>query len=562
MKRFIYGTRLMVAFCAFAFAAAAEAPTQAILFPELGRLHRAVTTNSVEAQEFFDQGLTFSYGFNHAEAIRSYRRAAELDPNCAMAWWGIALASGPNYNYPFVDEKVNQQAYEAIQKAASLTGSVTPVERDLIQAQSKRFAMPAPADRLPLDQAYAAAMREVYHTYPEDVDVGTLYIESMMNLRPWGLWTPSGQPQPGTLEIVSTLEKLMAIRPDHAGALHLYIHAMEASATPEKALEEANRLRFLVPGAGHLVHMPSHIYIRLGLYDEAIQANQRAIEADLRYVNQAGRQGFYDLYRAHNYHFVAYAAMFEGRQALALKAARDMAAELPLETIRQQPDFLESFLGILTHVRVRFGLWEELLAEPKPPADLPLLTAYWRYGRTVALSSLKRPDEAAREYDEFERAIAAVPDSRLVHINKARTVLEIGRNMARGEMEYRRGNVDQAFALLREAVRQDDALRYDEPWGWMQPVRHALGALLLEQGRVAEAEAVYRQDLRLHPNNGWALHGLAECLQKEGRTTELADVSARLEKAWALADITLRASCFCRQGSRGEDEAKPSSSAY
>jgi tetratricopeptide (TPR) repeat protein len=330
------------------------------------------------------------------------------------------------------------------------------------------------------------------------------------------------------------------------GANHYYVHTMEASPHPERALAVADRLGGLVPGAGHLVHMPAHIYIRTGRYDQAIQANQRAIQVDLKYVQRAGRGGFYTIYRAHNYHFLAYAAMFDGQRRVALQAARDMISEVPLEVVRQMPDFADAFLALPVHVMVRFGLWDDILKEPEPPHDLFVTTALWHYGRTVALSVLGRVEEAGKELDAFKAAEKAVPESRLNGNNPASVVLEIARYMAEGELEYRRGHVDRAFELLREAVRRDDALRYDEPWGWLQPVRHSLGALLLEQGRVAEAEAVYREDLRIRPGNGWSLRGLAECLHRADKHQEAAATDVLFRKAWARSDIPLRVSCFCR----------------
>jgi tetratricopeptide (TPR) repeat protein len=346
--------------------------------------------------------------------------------------------------------------------------------------------------------------------------------------------------------VLATLEAVLEREPNHPGANHFYVHAVEASPDPGRAIGAADRLRYLVPAAGHLVHMPSHIYIRVGRYADASEANRRAITADLRYVAGAGRRGFYNVYRAHNYHFLAYSAMFEGRRSEAMQAARDMAREIPLEAVREMPDLLDGFLAVPVHVMVRFGLWEELLAEPRPPEDLKVTTAFWHYGRTVALSAVGRVDEAARSLAELEVAYAAVPESAYIGNNTARVVLELALPMAEGELEYRRGNVDRAFELLREAVRRDDALKYDEPWGWMQPVRHALGALLLEQGRVTEAEAVYREDLRVHPDNGWALLGLAECLRKRSAAAEATAVEARLATAWSRADVQPKVSCYCR----------------
>jgi tetratricopeptide (TPR) repeat protein len=343
--------------------------------------------------------------------------------------------------------------------------------------------------------------------------------------------------------VIETLETVLARQPDHPFACHLYIHTMEASPTPEKALRAANLLRNRVPGAGHLVHMPGHIDIRLGHYKDAVLANQRAIEVDRQWAWQGG---FYTMYRAHNYHFLAYAAMFDGQKEAAMSAAREMVEQIPLEIVRAYPDVLDGFIAVPTHVMVRFGMWNELLSEPAPPEDLVVTKAFWHYGRTVALSALGRVDEAAVEFEALGKAYEAVPESRLIGNNTARTVLQVGLPVAEGELEYRRGNHDRAFDLLREAVRRDVSLHYDEPWGWMMPVSHALGALLVEQSRFEEAEAVYRADLVLHPGNGWALHGLAECLRSTGRGDEAADVDKRFESAWARADIRIKGSCYCR----------------
>lgn len=366
-----------------------------------------------------------------------------------------------------------------------------------------------------------------------------------MDLRPWDLWTLSGAAQPGTEEIVATLEKAISLVPDHPGACHFFVHTMEASSDPARALSAANRLRNRIPGAGHLVHMPSHIDIRVGRYADAILANQKAITADSAWISKGG---FYTLYRAHNFHFLAYAAMFDGQQALALNAARDLTRLIPLTTVRQFPDFLESFFAVPLHVMVRFGMWKEILAEPKPPEDLFVTTAFWHYARTVAFASLKRVKDATAELRALKTSFDAVPKSRNVGKNLARTVLEIGMSIAEGELEYRRGNHARAFELLREAVKRDDALRYSEPWSWMMPVRHSLGALLLEQGHLKEAEAVYREDLRLHPGNGWALNGLAECLHRSGHHAEASHVDSLFAVAWARSDVKIVASCFCRIG--------------
>ena len=527
---------------------AAPAPPAAKLFADLGRFHRPVTTSNAQAQQFFDQGLLFCFAFNHEEAIRSFRKAAELDPKCAMAWWGAALAAGPHINNPTMDEAATKAAAEAVAKARMLEAGASAVESDLIEALSKRYVLPPPADRAALDRAYADAMREVWRKHGSDADVGALFAESLLDVRPWDQWTKDGQPQPGTEEITATLAKVLELVPDHVGGLHYSIHAWEASKTPERALPAADKLRNRVPGAGHVVHMPAHIDMRVGHYAEAISANERAIAADLKYVEYAGRMNFYSIYRAHNYHFLAWAATFDGQSEKALAAARALVREMPAEFVAQMPDFIEAFLATPYHVLVRFGRWKEILAEPEPPAGQPSTAAFRHYARAMAFSSLRQVDDAGKELEAFRAAAAKVPPTATLANNPVSTLVAIALPLAEGEIEYRRGHRDMAFDLLREAVKRDDALKYDEPWGWMQPARHALGALLLEQGQVEEAEAVYREDLKRHPANGWSLHGLAECLERRGKTAEAQTARAEFAKAWQRADVKLTGSCFCRVG--------------
>ena len=516
------------------------------LVPGLATYQRAVTTRSEFAQRWFDQGMTLYWGFDHDEAEHSFARAAEIDPGCAMAYWGEALSAGPNYNNASMDEARSRRAHEALEKARANVDDESPAEQALVTALEKRYAWPPPEDRRALDEAWAAAMKAVSERYPADQDARALYAEALMDLRPWDLWTADGKPQPGTPEIVAAIDAALADQPLHPGANHLEIHAHEASPTPEMALRAADRLRGLVPGAGHLVHMPSHIDIRLGHYQDAILANQRGIEADRERVARWGAGGFYAMYRAHNYHFLVYAAQFAGQSELALATAREMIEMLPPDVVAEMPGVLDAFLATPLHVLERFGRWEELLREPQPEERFPVTTAFWHYSRGLALSALGRVEEAAAEQAEFERALERVPADASAGVNSARVVLDIGRSILAGELEYRRGNFEAAFTHLREAVAKDEALRYDEPWGWFQPAAHALGALLLERGKVEEAEQVYRHDLERHPENGWALVGLEECLRRAGRLDEADAVLARFQKSWARADVEIRSSCFCR----------------
>ena len=514
-----------------------------------GGYNRAVTTTSPEAQEWFSRGLFFCFAFDHEQADVAFRRALEHDPNMAMAYWGIAYAAGPNINNIMMDEARNKAASEAIVKAKALQESCSPVERDLIAALDKRYAEPPPEDRRALDEAYADAMRGVHARHSSDPDVAAIFAESLMALYPWDIWSPQGEPRPITLELVGVIEGGLARTPDHIGLNHCYIHTMEASPTPGKADAAADRLRDRAPGAPHLVHMPAHIDIRRGRYNAAVIANQRANRADAQRTDRVGPGGFYALYRAHNYHFLQYAAMFEGRKQIAIKASRDVVKQIPAEAIDAYPLMLEGFLAAPYHAMVRFGMWDEILAEPQPDPKRWVTTATHHYARGIALASLGRVDEARSESAFFEAAFERVPQDSFVGNNPSRVVLEIGRAMLAGEVEYRAKNYDRAFEHLRDAVRRDEELKYDEPWGWMQPPAHALGALLLEQGRLADAEMVYRADLVRHPKNGWALGGLAECLERSGRRDEAIATRAEAKKAWERADVDMTVSCYCRRGS-------------
>ena len=519
-----------------------------LLFDGLEGPHRAVLTHSSEAQRLYDQGWTLYCGFNHEEAIRSFQSALRYDPSCAMAWFGIGLSYGPNINNPTMDENGSRLAFDATQNALLYSQGESGVERELIEALAQRYAFPPPADRSALDRAWSDALRLVFAHYPEDPDVGALFAESLLDLSPWDQWTPDGHEKPRTREIVETLEAVLDYAPKHVLANHAYIHALEASKHPERALRSADLLRTLVPGAGHLVHMPAHIDMRLGHYEQAARANERGIEADRAYVKRVGPGGFYTIYRAHNFQFLAWAEMFEGRSAKALSAAREMVREIPIELVHAVPQFAESFLGTPFHVLVRFGRWDAILREPEPAPELFATRADWHYARGIALAATGRVEEALFEQVAFEGAAAKVPADYLHGNNSVAAVLAVAREMLAGEIDYRRGMPESAFTHLRRAVELDDGLKYDEPWGWLMPARHPLGALLTEQGRFAEAEEVYRADLEKHPENGWALFGLEECLRKQGETKEAGVVRRRFERAWARADITLRASCFCRTG--------------
>jgi tetratricopeptide (TPR) repeat protein len=514
---------------------------------DVGSISREITTSSPEAQLWFDRGLGMAYGFNHEEAAACFERAAELEPDCARCYWGKAYVLGPNYNDMEMTPEKSDAAYEAVRQALARMDQGTPSEQALIEALATRYAETLPEDYAPLNAAYADAMRAVYARYPEDGDVGALAAEAVMLLRPWKLWTPEGEPAPETPEIRAILEASLEHSPDHPALGHLYIHTMEAGPEVTRAVPVAENLENLAPGLGHLIHMASHIYTWTGRYDDVIRVNRRAVEVDKAFVEHAGRENFYTLYRLHNLHFVAYGAMFAGRRELALDHARRVVTEIPPSMLAAYPDFLDIFVGTPYHVMVRFGMWEEILEEPEP-ADENLIAAraVWRYARGVALAVLGRVDEALAEQERFLAAKEVVPESRLLFNNPVKEILEVASNVLSGEIEYRRENYDVAFEHLRRAVELDERLNYDEPWGWMEPARHALGALLTEQGRCAEAIEVYEANLARYPENGWALHGLSECLAKLGRAEEAADTMARFRKAFAQSDVKIPGSCYCK----------------
>lgn len=540
---------------------------------DLGSYSRPVTTNSPEAQRWFDRGLVWTYGFNHEEGAHCFEKAAEADPACAMAHWGIAYALGPNYNKPweFFDEQdlrtTVQRTHDAITRAEELAAHASPVEQSLIAALKHRYATDSSPDDLTIwNDDYAAAMGRTYAAFPDDHDVAALYADALMMLTPWELWDlRTGEPRPGSRapEAADVLDRVLSTPDgrDHPGALHFYIHLWEMSPTPERALTVADQLRDLVPDAGHLQHMPTHLDVLCGDYRRVIASNAAAVRGDERFLARRGPLNFYTLYRAHNLHFIVYGAMFSGQSQVAMGAVKDLEQTIPEELLRVESppmaDWLEGFLSVRVHALIRFGRWEEILQIPAPsdPELYATTTAMRHYGRGVALSALERVEEADAERGLFRAAYAAVPESRTIFNNTCRDILAVASAMLDGELEYRRGDYDTAYASLRRAIELDDTLPYDEPWGWMQPTRHAYGALLLEQGHVAEALAVYRADLGFddtlpralqHPGNVWALHGLHECLTTLGRHDEAQLVQGQLRLARAVADVPVVASCLCR----------------
>jgi tetratricopeptide (TPR) repeat protein len=515
-------------------------------FDGLGNFGRKVTTKSAEAQHYFDQGLCFLFAFNHDEAIRAFEEAAKLDPDCAMAWWGTALANGPHINNPIVTPERAKAAWRALGKAGELAAKASAVEQELIAALAKRYADPQPEDRKLLDEAYADAMRQVYRGHSDDSDIGALFAESMMDLRPWDLWTQDGQPQPGTGEIVDTLEAVLAKTPNHPLALHLYIHAVEASPNPERADAPADRLRNLQPGLGHLVHMPSHIDVRRGRWKQSIEANGRAIEADRRYRALSPEQGFYNIYMAHNHHMLAYSAMMCGQSQLAITAINDMAKGIPLEWVKENAALADGFTAMPLEVLVRFGRWDEALAAPEPPDFLPIARALRHAARGIAYAAKGDVANAKEEQSAFLTATKAVAQDAAVGNNTAENLLAIARHLLAGEILYREGKIEEGISELREASQVEDTLRYSEPPDWIHPIRHALGATLLKEGRATEAEKVYREDLAKQPNNGWSLYGLARSLRLQGKDAEAQQIDTQFEAVWRDADIKISSSCFCQ----------------
>ncbi len=541
---------------------------------DLGSYSRPITTASSEAQTWFDRGLMWTYGYNHEEALRCFGKAAEADPACAMAQWGIAYAAGPNYNkqwaaFDTLDLRNSLElARKATERALGLLRTASPVEQALIRPLATRYPSDDPSEVTPAwNDDYAAAMRQAYRSFPADHDVAALFAEAIMNRTPWLLWDiKKGAAAEGadTEEAIAVLEKAMA-EPggmEHAGLLHMYIHLMGMSPHPERALKAGDALRTLVPDAGHLVHMPTHIDVLCGNYRDVIAWNTRACDADGKFLAEEGPLNFYTLYRCHNYHFRIYGAMFSGQYGEALKAAQQLEETISERLLRVESpamaDFLEAFVPMRMHVYVRFGKWQEIADEPLPKdqALYCVSAAVIHYAKAIAFANLHDGAAAENQVKLFDAALARVPASRTLFNNVAHDILAVAAETMRGEVEYYRFNYEKAFDHLRNAVKLYDDMPYDEPWGFMQPIRHALGALLLEQGHVAEAEAVYRADLGYdgslsracqHPDNVWSLHGLHECLVKLARPLEAAMVKQRLDLAVARSDVPIKASCFCRQ---------------
>jgi tetratricopeptide (TPR) repeat protein len=507
------------------------------LYKDLGTHHKAIGTTVPLAQQYFDQGLRLVYGFNHAEAIRSFTRAAELDPSCAMCYWGIAYAYGPHVNAG-MDSASGVAAYQAAQKALSLSRDATTWKRAYVRAVAARYVAVPPANRAKLDTAYANAMRDVARTYPNDLDAASLYAESLMDLRPWNYWTPAGKPYPGTQEIVRQLERVIARNPNHPAACHFYIHAVEA-VNPQLAVPCAERLARLMPGEGHMVHMPAHIYVRVGRYNDAAQANVHAIHTDEVFIEGQKPTTVYSLaYYPHNIHFLAFVSTLAGRSAQAIENARLLKSKVNLDVARGV-GMLQEMVPYYALTLTTFGRWDDVLAEPLPPSDLrfPLAMAY--YARGVAHAAKGQFAEAGTDLDTVKTINAATPADA-----ESKTAVSIAMHALMAEIAARSGKVDEGIAHFREALKIEDAGLYFEPPKWYYPIRQSLGAALLKAGRNAEAEAVYRDDLKRFPENGWSLYGLAAALRAQGKSAEAAAVEKRFAKAWANADVKLTASRF------------------
>jgi tetratricopeptide (TPR) repeat protein len=522
---------------------------QAPLFENLGGYHHAISTKVPMAQRYFDQGMVLSFAFNHAEAIRSFREAARLDPACAICYWGVALALGPNINAP-MSQKAEEEAYRAIQQALRLAGQASEAEQAYIKALAIRYAAKSPADRKALDHAYANAMRDLSWQYPDDVDAATLFAEALMDTTPWRYWTADGKPGPLTPEILSTLEAALARAPNHPLAIHLYIHAVEASPDPGRAEAAADRLVGLVPWAGHLVHMPAHIYLRVGRYHDASAVNEKAAAADEAYLAQTHAQGLYPTaYYPHNIHFLWYASTMEGRSTVALRAARKLVAVVPQEQVRAFRG-MEQALPVPIFTLAQFRRWDEVLAEPEPPADFVYSRAMWHYARGLTFAAKGALADAAQEKLRLE-ALAKDPAVQSLETASpplpGRSLVGIARHVLAAEIAGRQGRMEDMIRELEVAVQAQDRLPYMEPPYWYYSVRQSLGAAFLRTGRAKDAEMVYREDLRRHAHSGWSLFGLAESLRAQGATEAAAKAQREFEAMWAHADIKLGG------GQRGED---------
>ena len=527
---------LVLFWCAFGLARQHEhsgAPKPATLMTGIGTLHHPVSTKNAQAQQFFDQGLRLIYAFNHDEAARSFRRAADLDPKLAMAYWGIAEAVGPNYNDPASDDRF-KAAHEAIQKAMDLSAGAAPNEEAYIAAMARRFPEDPKADRRKAAEDYRDAMREVVKHFPDDLDAATLFAEAGMNLHPWGLWHVDGTPEEGTEEIVATLESVLKRDPDHMGAVHYYIHAVEASRNPERALAGANKLAAMAPAAGHLVHMPAHVYIRTGDFEAAVKTNELAAAADRTYIKASGVQGIYPMmYYSHNLHFIAMCAAMNGNYAEAKKNGDMLAAHVG-PAVKDMPP-LEGFMTIPMAVDLRFHKWDSILAMKQPAPEMKITTVFWHFARGMALAGKGKTSEAEAEYKIVADAEQATPEDVVFAMpvnNKAKDIMKIAEKVLGAKIATAKKDPDAAIAMLKDAVAIQDTLKYGEPPDWFFPVRESLGAALLMKGDAPEAEKVFREDLDRNPRNPRSLYGLQQTLKKQGRDYDAGFVEKQFNASW------------------------------
>ncbi|HJS46668.1 MAG TPA: hypothetical protein VJ773_01640 [Gemmatimonadales bacterium] len=520
-------------------AAIPPAPSDTVpLYDNLGNHAVPISSRVALAQRYFDQGMRLTYGFNHAEAIRSFRAAIAADPACAICWWGVAFALGPNINAP-MDPASGAEAWKAAQEARRLAGRASPKERALIDAIVARYGKDPAADRARRDSAFAQAMRGVAERYPEDQDVQALAAEAMMDLSPWNYWEKDGRPRPMTAEIVRRIEAVLAVNPNHPGACHYYIHAVEAVA-PEKAVPCAERLAGLMPGAGHLVHMPAHIYIRTGRFGDAVTANQHAVHTDEAYIADQRPSGIYPAgYYPHNYHFLAFAGTMSGQSGVALHASQELASKVSPE-IAKVALFLQGMIPHHELTLVTFGRWEEVLRAPAPPADLPVATGLHHYARGVAFAATGRAEDAAAELAAVRAGLAGIPETDV----DARRILDIGQHSLQGEIALRGGKPADAVAHFEAAAAIEDGILYNEPPLWYYPVRESLGQAYLAAGRPADAERAYQRDLALFPGNVWSVYGLLQSQRAQGKWADAASTDALYRKVAARADVTLTGSRF------------------
>jgi tetratricopeptide (TPR) repeat protein len=514
-------------------------------FAGLGPYSRKVTTHSEAAQKYFDQGLAFLYGFNYDAAGASFQAAAASDPNCAMAYWGIAMANGGGVDDSEAIIRRAVESWKASRNALEHAQNASPVEQALIKAVSKRFDMPPPLDRKPLDESYASYMRRAWQAFPDDPDIGALTAKAISRARTLDVCVAPGQPLPPSEEVVHALEKVLAQHPNHPYALHLFVHALEGSDQFERAKGAADRLRDMAPGLSHITHMPTHIDIRRGDWHAALVASEKAVAADKAYQKIVADPGFYRGLILHNNHMLAYVAAMQGQSRKATQTVQELLTNIPHDYLERDVERVDFYYALPYQLHIRFGRWKAMLAEPAPQPDLPIATAMWHLARSTAYAANHELGEAKFEQTAFISIVQSfLPDARF-RKNNGQFMFRIAAAALAGEILYREGKVDEALGQLREAVRGEDSLLYMEPPDWVQPMRHILGATLMDAGRYAEAEAVYREDLVRHPENGWSLFGLSQSLRKQKKSAEADDVAARFQHVWQHADIKLTASCLC-----------------